>query len=49
MDFRDFSFGPDSTISQLGYDDILILYSFHNFREDNHLIYLNRPSTLEAQ
>lgn len=49
MDFRDFSFGPDSTISQLGYDDILILYSFHNFREDNHLIYLNRPTTLKTE
>ena len=49
MDFRDFAFGPDSTISQLGYDDILILYSFHNFREDNHLIYLNRPTTLKTE
>ena len=44
VDFRNFSYGPDSMIESRRYDEIILLYSFYNFMEDNHVIYLNRPS-----
>lgn len=46
VDFRNFTYGLDSTIEAKGYDDILLLYSFYNFMDDSHLIYLNRPSVI---
>ena len=45
VDFRNFPYGLDSMIESEEYDEIIILYSFYNFMEDNHVVYLNRPST----
>lgn len=44
VDFRNFSYGLDSMIESREYDEIILLYSFYNFMEDNHVVYLNRPS-----
>ena len=44
VDFRNFSYGLDSMIESEEYDEIILLYSFYNFMEDNHVVYLNRPS-----
>lgn len=46
VDFREFSFGLDTTIASREYDQILILYGMDNFLEDTRLVYLNRPSVL---
>ena len=46
IDFRNYSFGPDSIIEQEGYDQILVLYNFQTFLTDTKVIYLNRPSSL---
>lgn len=48
VDFRNFKYGLDSTISQEGYDQILILYNFQTFIADTNLIYISRPSTIQA-
>lgn len=48
VDFRNFKYGLDSTISQEDYDQILILYNFQTFIADTNLIYISRPSTLQA-
>lgn len=48
VDFRNFKYGLDSTIAQEGYDQILILYNFQTFIADTNLIYISRPSTLQA-
>ena len=45
VDFRNFSYGLDSMIESREYDEIILLYSFYNYMEDNHVVYLNRPST----
>ncbi len=47
MDLRNYPYSPDSIISEKNYNEILVLYSFHNFCSDNHLVFLNRPSTLQ--
>ena len=44
VDFRNFPYGLDSMIKSREYDEIILLYSFNNFVEDNHVVYLNRPS-----
>lgn len=44
VDFRNFSYGPDSMIESGQFDEIILLYSFYGFMEDNHVVYLNRPS-----
>ena len=44
VDFRNFPYGLDSMIKSREYDRIIILYSFNNFLEDNHVVFLNRPS-----
>lgn len=44
VDFRNFPYGLDSMIESREYDGIIILYSFNNFLEDNHVVFLNRPS-----
>lgn len=44
VDFRNFPYGPDSLIESREYNEIIILYSIYNFMEDNHVVYLNRPS-----
>lgn len=46
VDFRNFKYGLDSTITQEGYDEILILYNFQTFIADTNLINISRPSTL---
>ncbi len=46
IDFRDFSFGLDTTIDSKGYDQILLLYGMDGFIEDTRVVYLNRPSVL---
>lgn len=48
VDFRNFKYGLDTTISQEGYDEILILYNFQTFIADTNLIYITRPSTLSS-
>ncbi len=45
IDFRNFPYGPDALIAERGYEEIIVLYSFSNFMEDSHLVYLNRPGT----
>lgn len=44
VDFRNFPYGLDRMIESREYDEIILLYSFYNFMEDNYVIYLNRPS-----
>lgn len=46
VDFRNFTYGLDTTIEAKEYDDIILMYSFYNFMDDNHLIYLNRPKSI---
>lgn len=48
VDFRSFAYGLDSTIEQEGYDEILIVYNFQTFIADTKVIYINRPTTIQA-
>lgn len=48
VDLRNFSYGLDSTIESEGYDEVLILYNFQTFIADNRVVYLDRPTTLNA-
>lgn len=44
VDFRNYPYGLDSMIESREYNEIIILYSLYRFMEDNHIVYLNRPS-----
>ncbi len=48
VDFRGYSYGPDSLIRQEGYDEVLILYNFQTFIADTGVVNFARPSTLPA-
>lgn len=46
VDFRGYSYSPDSLITREGYDEVLILYNFQTFVGDTNVINFARPSSL---